>query len=260
MVPLDAREESEGAEEVHELMTPRDLRNHVLHAHTQLRVGMGVMALLFPVALWLGGVVLSHTPLQSSMSAYYHTPMRDLFVGCLFAIGGFLYLYKGFSRKENYALNVAGVLAVGVAIFPTYTSVESDRPAYTAPVMHVACAVLFFFALSYVCLTRASDTLHLIGSPRRALLYHYTYKVIGVCMIVLPLGAVALTYWQRHRFDPHRHPAVFALEFVAAWVFGAYWLLKSLEIHSTQADRRTLKHPVPTPDGAGVSEYEMSHR
>ena len=44
--------------------------------------------------------------------------MRDWFVGLLFVEGIFLYLYKGFGRAGNLALNIAGVLAIGVALIP----------------------------------------------------------------------------------------------------------------------------------------------
>jgi hypothetical protein len=61
-------------------------------------------------------------------------------------------------------------------------------------------------------------------------------------MLVFPLAAAALTYSQRHRFDSDKRPIIFALELVATWIFSAYWLLKSLEIRGTQANRTTLKH------------------
>jgi hypothetical protein len=56
------------------------------------------------------------------MSRYYYALgsdgylMRDWFVGLLFAVGNFLYLYKGFGRAEDWALNIGGVLALGVAM------------------------------------------------------------------------------------------------------------------------------------------------
>ena len=44
--------------------------------------------------------------------------MRIWSVGILFVVAAFLYLYKGFTPFENYALNVAGVCALGVALVP----------------------------------------------------------------------------------------------------------------------------------------------
>src|SRR5215212_7799422 len=50
---------------------------------------------------------------------YNYTPMRTIFVGFLCITGSFLYLYKGFTKLENLLLNVAGISAVLVALFPT---------------------------------------------------------------------------------------------------------------------------------------------
>lgn len=41
--------------------------------------------------------------------------MRDLLVGSLFAVGPLLLIYKGFSFAEDWLLNAAGVLIIGVA-------------------------------------------------------------------------------------------------------------------------------------------------
>ena len=105
-------------------MIPSEIRRHITQAYFNLRFGNAVAAFLFPLILWFGGRFLADVPLQPSISAYYYTPMRDIFVGILFAIGSFLYLYKGFSRQENYALNCAGLLALGIAVFPETPSVE----------------------------------------------------------------------------------------------------------------------------------------
>jgi hypothetical protein len=44
--------------------------------------------------------------------------MRDWFVGILWAIGVFLVLYRGYGRRENTALNIAGMLLIMVAMVP----------------------------------------------------------------------------------------------------------------------------------------------
>ena len=85
------------------------LQRHMSGTYFSLRVGMGVLAAALPPLLWLGGRLGDGEPLRCSMSAYYYSAtMRDTFVGTLVAVGVFLYLYKGFSRQENWALNLAG--------------------------------------------------------------------------------------------------------------------------------------------------------
>ena len=82
-------------------MKSEDLQKHFTATYVNLRIGMAVIAMAFPILLWVGGL-LQGLELQPSMSDYYHAGspaglMRDWFVGLLFAVGVFLYLYKGFT-------------------------------------------------------------------------------------------------------------------------------------------------------------------
>lgn len=56
---------------------------------------------------------------QTSVSAYYYTPVRAIFVGVLMAIGLCLIVIKGSTTFEDSALNAAGMLAPVVAVVPT---------------------------------------------------------------------------------------------------------------------------------------------
>ena len=103
-------------------MKPENLQKHVFSTYTHLRIGMITIAFLFPLLLVVGG--LWHgVEWQDSMSAYYHAtvgatapPMRVWFIGLLYALGVFLFLYKGFSKLENWCLSFAGIFAVGVGL------------------------------------------------------------------------------------------------------------------------------------------------
>lgn len=56
---------------------------------------------------------------QTSVSAYYYTPVRAIFVGMLLAIGLCLIVIKGSTAWEDATLNAAGMLAPVVAVVPT---------------------------------------------------------------------------------------------------------------------------------------------
>ena len=56
---------------------------------------------------------------QTSVSAYYYTPVRAIFVGMLLAIGLCLIAIKGSTVWEDATLNAAGMLAPIVAVVPT---------------------------------------------------------------------------------------------------------------------------------------------
>jgi len=56
---------------------------------------------------------------QTSISAYYYTPVRAIFVGTLIAVGLSLIVYKGRTPLEDICLNFAGMFAPVVAVAPT---------------------------------------------------------------------------------------------------------------------------------------------
>jgi hypothetical protein len=56
---------------------------------------------------------------QTSISAYYYTPARAVFVGGLITIGACLVCLKGNSASEDVLLNLAGMFAPVVALVPT---------------------------------------------------------------------------------------------------------------------------------------------
>lgn len=229
-----------------------DLQKHVLATYLALRVGMSIVAALFPFMLWGGEALLSgDLRLHGTMSAYYHSRVGDVFVGVLFAIGAVLYLYKGFSRKENCALNLAGFFAVAIALLPT------DVPAplrgdcaceiFTSQLVHAICAVLFFVCIAYVAIFRATDTLYLINDPARQHRYTMLYRGLGIAMLVVPMtAAVMLLAFQLGR-DPSERTIGFVVEALAVLIFAAYWGVKSLEIAETGADEVALNQQMPPP-------------
>jgi len=235
---------------------PSELQEHMLGTYFGLRWGLVGIGFALPVVLPL----LASGPLEGSISAYYHAPPRfqvftprDLFVGGLLAAGACLYLYKGFCDRENWALNLAAVFAVCVALLPSAaTPSDSGRVSF----LHGTSAVLFFLCLAYVSLFRSRDTLRLLPqeSQRR---YARWYVRSGAAMIVLPLSAVLLSW----TLGPESgFPVIFVVEMFGVWAFGLYWAIKTSEMRRTEAERRALDAelqrelvPVTPPQEVGVS-------
>jgi hypothetical protein len=214
------------------------LEEHVLATYFTLRVGIAVIAIAFPLLLWLGGRFYVGLPLQDSMSAYYHAAvdgrsMRNWFVGILFAVGVFLYLYKGFSNKENYALNVAGVMAIGVAVFPMEWACGEACSRYS---VHGVCAVLFFVSIAFVSVRCAADTLSLIQDEHLRTVFRRAYKTLAGLMLASPAIALVLNFiLLQHR------AAVFYVEAFGILAFAAYWLTKCRELALSQAEKKALR-------------------
>jgi len=249
--------------------TAQELQDHVLDTYLSLRIGIIVIAIAFPFWLWGVGALKYDVPRQASISAYYHASandkykdcehlfqelaakdgqvnsqavddnrviqlcratqygagaMRNWFVGVLFGVGVFLYLYKGFSTAENYALNIAGALALAIALNPMDLWERSH-----VGTVHGFCAVTFFLAIAFVALFCARDTLHLIGDEKERQRYSRLYLGLGALMVILPLATWAYTV------ATNNGSKVFFLETAGILAFSLYWLVKTLEIKSTQA-------------------------
>lgn len=217
------------------------LQQHIYATYNTLRFGMVVIAFVFPVLLYALGAAHG-LPLQDSMSAYYwagtgdESPIRVWFVGGLFAIGSFLYLYKGFTVGENHALNAAAVFAIGVACFPMEWGCGTACAKISA---HGVCAVLMFVCLVYVAWFRSGDTLPLLMNTQREAHYRRWYHVSAVVMLLSPLTAVLLqSVFQKSG------AYVYFIELTGIWAFSLYWLLKSLEMRESQAEKKALQASV----------------
>ena len=140
----------------------------ISESYFRQRIGLAILSFLMPLFLVFWGF----PALQGSMSAYYHYgdpaniiyggggARRDVLVGVLCAVGCFLNLYKGYSKQEDIALNIAGVTAIGVALFPmdwpSACAPDDSFLACASPVwqVHAASAVIFFLMIAYVCVFR----------------------------------------------------------------------------------------------------------
>ena len=245
---------------------PIDLSDHMLSTYQTLRVVLVVIALLFPWVLWIGGYYVSggQVGLQRSMSDYYHANaasitqvragesaerevpaenrgrgvMRNWFVGVLFAISAMLAVYKGYRPAEDIALNLAAVFAVLVAVFPT----EPGRW------VHGAAAISFFLCIAYVCIFTASATLSLVEKARQSR-YCWLYRLFGVVMVASPVVAAILS-----EFLGLRSSYIFIAEAVGVYAFAGYWLVKTVEIRETGADKKAASGELELPAGKGPAD------
>ena len=158
--------------------------------------------------------------------------MRDIFVGILFAIGFFLCLYRGFSTRENRALNLAGAFAIGVAILPIEWNCGDECKKIS---WHGFFAISLFLCMAYVCIGCASETLRLLKDEKRKKRYSRIYKFLGLSMILAPVVALLLTIVFR-KF----HAYTYIAEAIGIVAFASYWLIKSRELSSTKAELKAL--------------------
>lgn len=212
-----------------------------------LRLAIGLIAVLLPWTLVVservrhllfGASVGPAGPwIERSISAYFHTGVREIFVGALGAIGVFLLAYRGLQRIDDVASNLAGFLALVVAALPTYerplepnatnsVTLFSDAfhpdPAVVGRI-HFTAAALLFVTLACMSLFLFTRTGQAVPTPQKRA-RNVVYVVSGVTIVV---AIVAIAFVKLTDVEDDLAGIVFWLEAVAMTAFGLSWLTKS---------------------------------
>ncbi|MEV4057627.1 DUF998 domain-containing protein [Amycolatopsis sp. NPDC049688] len=194
----------------------RSPQNTLVHSYLFLRRAIGLIGLALPFVLVLGKQLAQGGDLAGSLSSYYYTDLRDVLVGAMCAVGVFLLAYYGHDYVDNVASSVAGLGAIGLALFPTTPDHDVTAWDRTSGVLHLAFAAVFFLSLAYFCLRLFP---HDGEQPEKfGTLYRVCGGVILACLVLIALAKyLGLT--------PSLHPALW-LEAVAVEAFGVAWLVK----------------------------------
>src|SRR2546421_1522204 len=78
---------------------PSDEADRVL-SYMGIRVSVGIVGFALPLVLFTSHFFFGSHHLPGSISAFYYTPMRNYFVGTLFALGVFLFSYR-YAPRDN---------------------------------------------------------------------------------------------------------------------------------------------------------------
>ncbi len=224
-----------------------------VHMRT-LRKGIGYVALALPFALVCGENVRDRllpgprvggrVIIEASISAYFHTGVRDLFVGSLCAIAVFLLCYKGYQRIDDIAANIAGFSVLLVALFPTFErSREASDTGIKAPDsvtlfsgpngadpgfvgnIHFAAAAVFFIVLAVMSLFLFTRSDQPEPTPQKL----WRNRIFRVCGLTI-LASIALIAVGKLAFSDaweQRTSFVFWMETIAVIAFGISWLTKA---------------------------------
>jgi hypothetical protein len=100
-----------------------------LRTYTAIRMGVVVVIVALGFAVWRE---IAHSPdhcVQRSLSAYFYTPVRPVFVGALLVLGFAMIVMWGMTMVEDNAFNLAGLLLMVVAFVPTLDANYCSLPA-----------------------------------------------------------------------------------------------------------------------------------
>lgn len=136
-------------------MADREEEQVISYLH--LRLLIGVCGSFLPLACLFYGLLPGHE-VADSVSDFYYTGMRDIFVGILFALAFFLLTYKGYEAKDSIVANLGFFFALGVALFPCKDSAD----------VHSLSAFLLFCVFIFFSLVLFTGTINATASIRSA--------------------------------------------------------------------------------------------
>ncbi len=222
---------------------PEDERRHSLRrAYSLARGVVGALGIALPVGLifgepWLDGSVDG----RGSLSAYYHSGLRDYFVGTLVVVSVLLFLYKFFEHSLDNLLSwIAGAGALGVAFFPTHvpeglgvlTPLQDRFGEGTVAGIHYACATIFFACMAWMSWLFGRRELQrdnrpklpgpLPPSKKRNVWVHWVCASLVSLAVLLIVG----TRW----VDVFGSQDIIVGESVALIAFGISWTYKGFEL------------------------------
>jgi hypothetical protein len=226
-----------------------EMRDDVVRSFYRMRQALGVLGLVLPVALILGGIA-ALGGVEPSISDYYNTLMRDVFVGTLSAIGVFLICYRGHGLSGRERLSddtvstLAGVAALGVAFLPNAPPLAEGALAAAcardpglacssvaqqvlgfraASIGHYASAIVFLGGLAHLSLVRFARS---ASRARRRI-----YLASGAIIVAMTAATIVASWFKvigpagPQEFVT-RYRVVLWTEAVAVWAFALAWLTK----------------------------------
>jgi len=211
----------------------RYLYEQYTRMYLSLRKAVGFIGILFPFALMLGNhFVFGGDFAMRSISRYYHTDMRNVFVAALCAIALFMFFYSGYGRRERWAGVFAGFLTIGVAFFPT----TLEGPANIIGIAHYMCAISLFLLLAWI---------SIFHFPRKlpGQVWRTTDSVQVACGLVMTASVVSVVlYHSVIRVEGVETPFVFVAETVALVAFGLSWLTEGFDMESAMGEFGRFSH------------------
>ena len=216
----------------HKCMKSDKESSNLTHSYLALRNAVGWIGISLPFVLMFGVYFIYGGDFTLvTISQYYYSGMRDVFVGALCAIALFLFFYRGYDKWDNWLGNIAGFCAICVAWFPTTES----GPLDLSGIIHFVSASVFFVVLSVISIfifTRKGPS-----PTRRKLRRNIIYLVCGLVMIACLVSI--MIYFLISGNEPHSDFVCWA-ETVALVAFGISWLTKGGTIHPDRKRQKTV--------------------
>ncbi|WP_436493232.1 hypothetical protein [Actinokineospora sp. HUAS TT18] len=170
---------------------------NVQQTYLALRLAMVLLVVLLFLSVIVQVFASEPDCLQHSISAYYYTAARAVFVGALCAIGVCLIIYRGSTDTENVLLDYSGFMALVVAFVPT--TIDETCKASNVPTPDELSAavwnnVLVLLVVGFVAVLLALVVKWVRKNPTRPL-SKFARISVAVTLVVLVAGTVFFFGW-----------------------------------------------------------------
>lgn len=198
-----------------------------------IRRAVGAIGLALPLFLGPVGWLVFGIDIQDNISSYYHTVLRDVFVGAMCAIGIFLFCYRGYDWIESWTGNLGCASALGVALFPLDAGSDPLVQKSIIGYLHTLSGGVFFLTLAFYSLyhfPNAQEEKH--ETAPHEVQRNWIYRISGMVILVslLAMGAYLVLLPADWKQELNRFNFLFWMEWVAVWAFAAAWLTKGRAI------------------------------
>jgi hypothetical protein len=211
--------------------------NQLLISYQKLQQTVGWIALLMPLAVRVLAYARQGIFTTNSVSAYYYTDARDVFVGALVAGGIVLAFFRSEHARDRWIAIAAGLAAIGIALCPMDIAagvlgspsaanaesekklVEALRSGVHGPIGYHFVFVAIFFVLTFYLVAfrfRANTPLQATEKKKQR---NWVYIVCG--------GLMGLAFvWIAILWLVNRQGSIFWPETLAVVSFTYAWLVK----------------------------------
>lgn len=201
-----------------------------------LRQMIGVIGLVMPLFVRFGAWVFEDIASTGSISAYYYTGMRDVFVSTLVMVGILMTCNRTPKLIDNAISIVAGIAGAGIGLFPMtpefakevltrFPAMSQSDPCYgRCYVTHGILGyhftfVVIFFALIFVMVTFRFPAFTPPDAGKKMRWRNVIYRICGTVMALAFIAILIL-----------RAKSIFWPETFAVVAFGVAWLVKGQTI------------------------------
>lgn len=216
-----------------------------LISYIELSKLLGILGIALPVIL-LGLTAANHSKILPSISDYYYSISKGVFIGIISAISVFLYTYNGFDDTEKYLSKIAGIAALLLGIFPTSVREDNllkpckfytidDFSKFVIPSVqnskfvgsfHLFSAFIFFAVLVIMILWKfiAYERNSSLRSSNRICLYLICGIVMALCILIMGVNHFIPCMFKDS--DDWTFPLTFTCEAIALLFFGIAWITR----------------------------------